>query len=314
VAWKIFETDFSIAFNILGNSFLGLISGDIQDVDYSKAIIIPIGLSFATFRALDLLIKCYLGVQDRLSLERIFFYGFFPFVQVVGPIIEISEIDKTSDQVKKITPEDIFEGGKRIVLGFFKVIVLAALLMESSSVFGGYQTAGTVTVVWLYLLLYMWFFYINFSGYSDLAIGASRLFGFQIKENFNTPYFKRNISDFWNNWHMSLSRFAQRNAFIPLGGYREKTRDIATLATMMLIALWHDLTIGMIVFGGYHAAGLVVQRRFSRATQSLKIPDNFYTRSAGILMTNLFVALSFPLLALKLDDAIPFYIVLLGGF
>jgi len=114
--------------------------------------------------------------------------------------------------------------------------------------------------VWMALLVFSWSFYFNFSGFSDLAIGIACLFGFKLKSNFNHPFFSRNIRTFWANWHMSLTRFAQRNVFIPLGGMRKRTQYVAIVGTMIVIALWHGLSFGFVLFGLYHSFGLCIHR------------------------------------------------------
>ena len=95
-----------------------------------------------------------------------------------------------------------------------------------------------------------------------MAIGSARILGFRLAPNFNNPYLKTNPQDFWNSWHMSLTRFAQRNVFVPMGGMRAQTQYVAIVATMMVIALWHDLSIPLVIFGLYHSAGLIIHRRW----------------------------------------------------
>ncbi len=101
---------------------------------------------------------------------------------------------------------------------------------------------GPAWEFWFELLRFGLFFYFNFSGFSDIAVGTALLFGFKISPNFNNPYVKTNPQDFWNSWHMSLTKFCQRNVFVPLGGMRRNRQYPAILATIMVIALWHDLT------------------------------------------------------------------------
>ncbi len=311
IAWKLGGEEFSISFNLIGNELLKFMPSRISDIDFARDIIIPIGLSFATFRAIDLLIKTHLGQYEGLSYDRVLFYGFFPSVQVAGPIIEYNEIQKQGDSIHRPSAEDIFTGLMRIVFGIIKVFIIATLLQDSSLIFLASDTMST-RKVWLYLFVYAWFFYINFSGYSDLAVGISRLFGFKLKENFNFPFFKPNISEFWKSWHMSLSRFAQRNAFIPLGGYRQKTQYIAILGTIMVIALWHDLTLGMVVFGIYHGVGLILHRVVSDQLALKSVAHNSLFQIVKIAATHAFVVLSFPLLVLPLEQAGGFYLGLVG--
>jgi alginate O-acetyltransferase complex protein AlgI len=312
VVWKLWFNEFSITFNLWGNHAAGMLSTRLGEIDLARDIIIPIGFSFATFRAIDLLVKIYIGRYQRLPVDRLYFYGFFPSVQVVGPIIEYSEIAGQGENFETPSSDDLFQGVLRIAVGLLKVLVISSILQNNSAVFHNYNSMP-VHMVWLGLFLYMWFFYLNFSGYSDLAIGTSRLFGFKLKENFNFPYFRSNISEFWNNWHMSLSRFAQRNAFVPLGGYRKKTQILAIFATIMVIALWHDISVGMLLFGAYHGAGLVTHRILADRKSNQVDKASTAWHWAMVLLTYVFVALSFPLLALPLNKAAPFYLALFGG-
>lgn len=307
VIWKLNYEEFSTLFNLLTNDGVRILFPEIiWNIDLARQIITPIGLSFATFRGIDMLVKTWVGKFERLSLSHVLYYGFFPPVQIVGPIIEYEEIQKQQTP----TAEDIYQGFLRIALGLVKVLIFAALLQKSASIFQTYETAG-ILKVWGFLFIYTWFFYINFSGYSDLAIGASRLMGYKLKENFCFPYFRRNIAEFWNNWHMSLSRFAQRYAFVPLGGYRQKTQYMAIMGTIFIIALWHNISWGMVIFALYHGVGLIVHRLYSDRQDKNKTAP-IYIQWAKIFVTYLYVVISFPLLVLPLDQAGQFYLSMVG--
>lgn len=312
VVWKLVGDDFIIAFNVITHGLLEGFSARLIAIDYARDILVPIGLSFASFRGIDLLVKSHLGQLPPLGYDRVIFYGFFPPVQIVGPIIEYTEVAGASEQLKRASSEDIYHGLMRISVGIIKVFVIATLLQDSELIFSAYESIETYKI-WLYLFIYAWFFYINFSGYSDLAIGTSRLYGYELKENFSFPFFRKNVAEFWNNWHMSLSRFAQRNAFIPLGGYRVKTQYLATLGTIMVVALWHDISLGMVLFGLYHGAGLILHRLFSQRYCGRGEANHFLIHGAKIAFTHLFIVLSFPLLALPLERAATFYWALFGG-
>lgn len=306
VTWKLSYEEFTTLFNLISNDGIKVFSETIWKIDLARAIIIPIGLSFATFRGADLLIKSWLGKFEALPINKIFFYGFFPPVQAVGPIIEYEEIQKHE------TPKasDIYNGLMRIAFGLIKVLLLAAVLQKSAAIFQTYESANLIKI-WGLFIIYTWFFYLNFSGFSDLAIGISRLYGYKLKENFCFPYFRRNIAEFWNNWHMSLSRFAQRNAFVPLGGYRKKTQYIATLGTIFVIALWHDISWGMVLFALYHGAGLIAHRYYSDKRGKVE-NNNIAINWIKVFVTYFYVLLSFPLLVMPLDKAGSFYLSLVG--
>lgn len=313
LSWKMVEWDFIKAMNLGGNALLGLINRPLWEIDLARDIITPVGLSFATFRAIDLLVKTYIGKLPPLSITQILYYGFFPPVLVVGPIIEYEEINEDAGG-KLPTPssEDILYGSLRTAWGFFKVLCLASFLQPSTQILEAFQ-AQNVSTVWIYLIAYTWFFYINFSGYSDIAIGLARIYGFNIKENFNNPYFARNISEFWASWHMSLYRFARRNVFVPLGGYREKRHVFALAGTMMTIAIWHALSLSMVLFGLYHTAGLLAHRRFTKWKEQNGVKSGGPAlQAAFMLATYIFVLLSFPLIALPFQSAVAFYAAMFG--
>jgi D-alanyl-lipoteichoic acid acyltransferase DltB (MBOAT superfamily) len=307
--WKIVGDDFVLLFNLITDRGIKLFSEWIWEIDLIRKIIIPVGISFATFRAIDLLIKTYVGRISKLTFDRVFFFGFYPPVQIVGPIIEYEEIQRQGDALYTFAPEDILEGSKRIASGFFKIFLLAFWLRDSTNVFELFDSMQTWKI-WVGLIMFTWYFYLNFSGYSDIAIGAARLFGYVLKENFSYPYFKRNIQEFWNNWHMSLTRFAQRNIFVPSGGYRPRTQYRAILATMMVIALWHDITWPLVLFGLCHGVGLIVHRIYLGLKGTATFPQ--WHDHASRLITYLFVTISFPLLFLPINKLTEFYLAMIG--
>ncbi len=306
VVWRLAETPFIVNFNLQLNDALGILPTRVSDVDLARDIITPIGLSFAIFRAIDLLIQTNLGLIERKSLGDIMYVGLFPPIQVIGPVSEYSEVQPKNERWP--TADRASEAFLLIVSGLVKVFVLAHPLRQTVDVFGFYET-NTPLAIWSELFLYAWFFYINFSGYSDLAIGAARIFGVDLKKNFEWPYFASGPQEFWNRWHMSLTRFAQRNVFTPLGGMRANRQYIAVFATIMVIALWHDISWGLIVFGLYHAAGLIGQRLLA----SVRPPsENTAIKWAKAPLLFTFVMLSLPLLALELADALDFYRAMMG--
>jgi alginate O-acetyltransferase complex protein AlgI len=310
VIWKLFPADFTIWFNVFFDSRLFQISSFLGAIDAMRAIILPIGLSFATFRAVDLLVQSFLGTIPPLPIDRVLFYGFFPPVQVIGPVIEYVEVGAKSEKTERMKLDDYRAGFTQVVVGAVKVFVLGYPLANSANLFLVYRSNHAITLI-IELAMYAWYFYFNFSGYSDLAIGTARLFGFKLKPNFSRPYTRTNPQEFWNNWHMSLTRFAYRNVFTPLGGMRQRTQYVAIFATMMVIALWHDISLSLVLFGIYHAAGLIGLRIVSRIRPAATNPSTLLTTTKAVLLFA-FVALSLPMLTLKFGDLGGFYGSLLG--
>jgi D-alanyl-lipoteichoic acid acyltransferase DltB (MBOAT superfamily) len=310
VAWKLFPFDFTVHFNVVFDALIYRVSNVAGSIDAVRPIILPIGLSFATFRAVDLLVQSYLGTIDPQSLGQILFYGFFPPVQVIGPVIEYSEVAAQSHSTAGMKLDDYRVAFTQAVVGAVKLFVLAVPLASSANLFIVYQSSPAWTL-WFELFVYAWYFYLNFSGYSDLAIAAARLFGFKLKPNFSRPYTRQNPQEFWNSWNMSLTRFAQRNVFVPLGGMRERTQFVAIFATMMTIALWHDISIPLVIFGVYHSCGLIGARLLNRRRPAATDPS-WQLRTGKALLLFVYVAFSLPLLTLSLGRLGGFYQALLG--
>jgi D-alanyl-lipoteichoic acid acyltransferase DltB (MBOAT superfamily) len=313
VWWKLYSASFLAYYNLYFNALTSHLSSSLGLIDLIKPVIIPLGISFSIFRAIDLLVQTHIGALGRQRLIDVFTYGFFPPILVVGPVSEYLEVTDDYAQPKRYSASDIREGCKRILIGLFKLYILAFPLSASANVLAGINSAP-VWMLWYRLGLFAWFLYLNFSGFSDLAIGCARMMGFSLKENFDKPFFQTGPQQFWNHWHMSLTRFAQRNVFVPAGGYRRRTQYRAIFVTMFVIALWHDLSIGMLIFGLYHATALVLQRWWEgRRPRGRKVaPDPRALSLAKGFGTFVFVALSFPLLVVPKAMLLHYYLSLLG--
>ncbi len=310
VLWKFFPTRFIIRFNLFFNERVDDLSPWLGAIDRVRDVILPIGLSFATFRAIDLVIKVHIGLTEPLSATRMLAFGFFPPIQVIGPVIEYNEIEAGLDQRHPADPTNVLAGALLVASGLVKVFVISYALEPSGEILVRFREAAWWQA-WTELLVFALYFFFNFAGFSDIAIGTARLFGFTLKPNFNNPFMKTNPQEFWNNWHMSLTRFAQRNVFVPLGGMRREHQYRAVFATIMVIALWHDLTVPLVLFGLYHAAGLIGHRLLiERRPAAADAHRAMRTIKMGLVFV--FVALSFPMLLMQLNDLPDFYARLIG--
>ncbi|MEO8888175.1 MAG: MBOAT family O-acyltransferase [Jatrophihabitantaceae bacterium] len=310
VIWKVWTEGFVVDFNLWGDSAVRAITGKWGAIDLTRDIILPLGLSFSTFRGLDLLIKSYLGALDNLRPDEVFFYGFFPPVQLIGPVIQYTEIRDAVKTPRTDLRTDLREGLLLIASGLFKVFVLSYPLQSSSNMFSALKQ-NSVPILWLELLMFTLYFFFNFAGYSDLAIGASRLLGFDVGRNFNWPYAKTNPQSFWNSWHMSLTGFFQRSVFVPFGGMREHTQYRAIFLTIMAIALWHDISIPLVIFGLYHAAGLM-GHRYVKSKRPPRASEPFLRRLPKMALLVGFFGLSLPLVAISTSQIVPVYSALVG--
>lgn len=222
----------------------------------------PIGISFYTFQSLSYLLDLYWGkveVQRKYS-SYLLYIAMFPQL-VAGPIVRYTDIARQLEQ-RSITLEGFQQGAARFICGLGKKVILAnyageaAMLLLDGNV-GQLSVAGA----WLGILLYAFQIYFDFSGYSDMAIGLGRMFGFCYQENFRYPYLSVSVTDFWRRWHISLGSFFRDYVYIPLGGNRRyQLRNI--LIVWALTGLWHGASWNFIAWGLYYGVALLIEKKF----------------------------------------------------
>ena len=219
-------------------------------------IILPVGISFYTFQAMNYTIDVY---RRKQSVEINFinfalFVSFFPTI-LSGPIERSTSMLKQFAAKRNFSYENLLEGAKLIIWGLFKKMVIADRL--SSYVDWAYATSGIQSGSTLLLasVFYTFQIYCDFSGYSNIAIGSARMMGFRLMQNFNLPYFSDSIKKFWKRWHISLTSWFTEYVYFSLGGNRVvKSRWIFNIATIFLLSgLWHGAAWSFIVWGALHA-------------------------------------------------------------
>lgn len=309
LSWKIAPDFFVPLLNEVSAQALWTVVPGVGFLDSLIGVVVPLGLSFATFRALDLLLKVYLGLLEPISFDRVLYYGFFPPILALGPISEYEEVKMDAPLQRWPKASDIAVGIFRMMLGVIKIFAVGIPLERAAAAMwnGG---EASIPLSWVALILYGLFFYANFSGYSDVAIGAARVLGLKLKENFNNPYLKTNPQAFWNAWHMSLTRWAQRYIFVPFGGMRPDRQYVAIFAVIMTIALWHGISIPLIVFGVFHGTIVVVHRYLVERRVRMKVPvpdETWFTHAIKSMLVIFYLSLSFPLLVLDSEGALAFY-------
>jgi D-alanyl-lipoteichoic acid acyltransferase DltB (MBOAT superfamily) len=232
-------------------------------------LLLPVGISFYTFQTLSYTIDVY---WRRIAPERdltrfALFVSFFPQL-VAGPIVRAADfLPQIASETSRATPADrthVREGLARIFRGLFKKIVFADLL-ASLFVDDVFADPAAYSSLDLLIALYGYAFqiYNDFSGYSDIAIGAALMLGYRFDENFNRPYLSRNVREFWTRWHISLSSWLKDYLYIPLGGNRgNTTRNL--MITMGLGGLWHGAGANFVLWGVYHGLLLVASRTLDR--------------------------------------------------
>lgn len=224
---------------------------------------LPIGISFFTFQALSYVIDVYRGETEvqRNPFDLALYIAMFPQL-IAGPIVRYHDV---ATQIRnRIVSNELFASGvRRFIVGLAKKVFLANVLGRvADQVFAmDPSTLGTGTA-WLGIICYAFQIYFDFSGYSDMAIGLGRMFGFRFLENFNYPYIAGSIQDFWRRWHISLSSWFRDYLYIPLGGNRVgPVRLYLNLVTVFfLCGLWHGASWNFVIWGLIHGLFLVIER------------------------------------------------------
>lgn len=240
---------------------------------------LPIGISFFTFQALSYVIDVYRGdVAVQKNYGKVLLYvSFFPQL-IAGPIVRYKDVAKEIDQ-RHASVDDIACGLRRFIAGLGKKVLISnTMAMAVDFVFGiGTEDLNTVSA-WIGALAYIMQIYFDFSGYSDMAIGLGRMFGFHFKENFNYPYVATSIQDFWRRWHISLSTFFRDYVYIPLGGNRKgKFRTVLNkLIVFFLTGLWHGANWTFVVWGLFHGFFLLLEEFIPRLKKLPKVLSNIY--------------------------------------
>ena len=226
-------------------------------------ITLPIGISFYTFQILSYTVDVYRGKVDsqKNPLTLGTYIALFPQL-IAGPIVRYLDVEK---QLKERTHsfEKAEEGIRRFIIGFSKKIIIANTLGELCANFSASEEKS-VAFYWLFALSYMLQVYFDFSGYSDMAIGLGKIFGFDFNENFRYPFISKSISEFWRRWHISLGNCFRDYVYIPMGGNRVgKPRYFLNILTVWLLTgFWHGAEWNFVIWGLYFAILLVVEKFF----------------------------------------------------
>lgn len=228
-----------------------------------RNIALPIGISFYTFQAVSYIADIYRGVKPiQKNIFRLALYiSLFPQI-LSGPIVKYNELEPQIGERRESISMHAY-GIRRFVYGLAKKTVFANMFGQVVDRIWGLplEQLGTA-VVWFTILLYSLQIYYDFSGYSDMAIGLGRMFGFTYQENFNYPYLSASISEFWRRWHISLSTWFKQYLYIPLGGNRKGlTRTCINLSVVFLATgLWHGASMNFICWGIYYGIFIVAER------------------------------------------------------
>jgi D-alanyl-lipoteichoic acid acyltransferase DltB (MBOAT superfamily) len=250
-----------------GNFFLrsvedaaGIFGAELSFIELN--VILPVGISFFTFQALSYSIDIYRKqMEPEPSVVKFLtFVAFFPQL-VAGPIERLSNIIPQFDVVKQFNLEAFTAGGRLFIWGLFKKVVIAdRLALYVDPVFNNPELYSGPTFV-VATLLFTFQIYCDFSGYSDMAIGIARTFGFKLMQNFNLPYLSKSIGEFWKRWHISLSSWFGDYLYIPLGGNRVSVpRWMFNIVVVFLVSgLWHGANWTFIIWGALHGSYYLIE-------------------------------------------------------
>ena len=226
-------------------------------------ILLPLGISFYTFRSISYIMDIYW--EKAPSCKNFFdyalFLSFFPIL-LAGPIVRAKNLLPQFDSLKHMTKLNLFYGFKIFTIGLFqKVFIADRLALYVNTVFDSVSVYDSITC-WIAVLAYTLQIYCDFQGYSNMAIGVGKFFGYEIPVNFNWPYLASSINEFWRKWHITLSSWIQDYLYIPLGGNRKGIlrTNLNLIFAMTLCGFWHGAGWTFIFWGFYHGLLLVVQR------------------------------------------------------
>lgn len=294
---------------------------------------LPLAISFFTFEFVHYLIEVRRGSLPKHSLADFLGFAMFVPTMVAGPIKRFAGF---SEQVAQASAkaDDVDAGVRRILVGLLKKMVFADTFTLWTAPLASADGLGSATRldIAVALVAYSLRIYLDFSAYSDIAIGSARLFGIRVPENFAWPYLKRNITQFWRSWHISLTSWIRDYVYIPLGGNRKgDVRTYANLIVAMAVSgMWHGAGWNFLAWGLYHGALLAAHRLWTRAgaagllrrmpSRRKALPDPGTATLAGAVggaaggaLTFAFVTFGWALFAMPLDRFVQMISLLFGG-
>lgn len=255
-------------------------------------LIMPIGISFYTFQEISYLVDVYrkpdLAQKNLLNLGL--YITFFPQL-IAGPIVRYHDINEQIS-ARTVTVTQFSDGLERFIIGLSKKVLLAnSFAIVCDTIYGADFFSYGTYIAWIAAFSYAMQIYYDFSGYSDMAIGLAKMFGFELLENFNFPYAASSITDFWKRWHISLTNFFRDYVYIPLGGNRKgKVRTAINRFTVFFTTgLWHGAAFNFIFWGLAHGCLMITERAIKRKSPDEK--QNLFIKIIGHFYTLIFVTI-----------------------
>lgn len=266
-------------------------------------LLLPVGISFYTFQALGYVIDVYRkNVKAEYNLFKYaLFVSFFPQL-VAGPIERSDKLlnqIKNTDKIKPLNYEKIVKGFMVMMWGFFlKVVIADRAATVVNTVFDQYYAYGSFELI-IAAAMFAIQIYCDFASYSTIAVGAAQIMGFELMDNFDTPYFAMSIKEFWRRWHISLSTWFRDYLYIPLGGNRKGTirKHINTMIVFLASGLWHGANWTFVIWGALHGAYQIIGDITKPAKQKLEKRLNIRTQALSYKLVKILITFSLTCLA-----------------
>ena len=244
-------------------------------------IALPIGISFFTFQGMSYVIDVYredgkhnengevLSLVQKNPINLALYISMFPQL-IAGPIVRYTDIkDYLSERT--VNSDKFARGIERFIVGLAKKAILANSIGEvADKIFTANVDYIGTSVAWIGAIFYTLQIYFDFSGYSDMAIGLGKMFGFEFNENFNYPYISKSITEFWRRWHISLSSWFRDYLYIPLGGNRKGNVYFNLFVVFLATGIWHGAAWGYLIWGLWHGLFMLIERAFRK--KEIKVP------------------------------------------
>lgn len=264
----------------------------------SLSILYPLGLSYIIFRLVHYLVEVYRGRFPTGSMVDLGLYVLFFPTFLAGPVERFPKFHEQTNAGGNLEWENVNLGLIRIVWGLFKKFLVADQLFPHTKIVLENPEWYSQFLVFMAIFVLAWVIYFDFSGYTDIALGISRLYGYSIIENFNKPFFQKNIAMFWRNWHISVYSWIRDYFFFPLFGYRASLIKIylGVFLTMLVFMLWHEASINWLILGVYHGLGLVFYMLYQESKKRVAVLRQLRFRGSQIVSTTftfVFVSVGF---------------------
>lgn len=288
-----------LSFKYIGVLFEHLYS---KENEFSKNYMVPLGISYLSFKLIAYIVDVYRGNITNPNLEELLAFIFFLPIFPAGPIEKYQNF--AGRRMTKFDFSIYIQGLKRLSIGYFKKVVVVNLVLYEIVIKKIYPiiSANEVSLdlsaglVILFLVGSLIYAYIDLSAYADIAIGYGLLFGYKICENMNYPLLQKNLSDYWNCWHISLSHWCRNNIYFPVLG-KSRNNTLALYCSFIVMGLWHFLSLNWILWGIWHATGITLYSKWNRYKRKHKkikkiIPGRI-AFALGVLLTVIYSGLGF---------------------